>query len=411
MINHQQKRRVVVTGLGIASAIGTSIPVFKQNLFNGVCGIGPVTLFDTSGYSGSPGAQIPNTIIEAAFTRRELMRCSRCDLLGLLAAKELLSDPEEVFRDCPQEKIGVVLGGGAGGMLSWERHRQPVWLGKKSRPATLLSAAAGTLADRFATQYGLGGLRTTIATACSSSATAIGYGFDLIRNGKQEIVLAGGSEAFSELTYSGFNSLRVVDPEYCKPFDKNRQGLSLGEGAAILILEEYERAVRQGKTFFAEVLGYATNSDAFHMTAPHPEGTGMMKVMDHALKYAGIAAEEVDYINAHGTATKANDQAETLAIKRLFGELKARRLAVSSTKSMIGHCLGAAGIVEGLATVLALHEQKAPPTIHYQNPDPACDLDYVPNQARSMNIKIALSNSFAFGGNNTSVVFRRVEKS
>jgi 3-oxoacyl-[acyl-carrier-protein] synthase II len=275
----------------------------------------------------------------------------------------------------------------------------------------LLSAAAGTLADRFANQYGLGGQRTTIATACSSSATAIGYGFDLIRNGKQEIVLAGGSEAFSELTYSGFNSLRVVDPEYCKPFDKNRQGLSLGEGAAILILEEYERAVRQGKTFFAEILGYATNSDAFHMTAPHPEGTGMMKVMDHALKYAGIAAEEVDYINAHGTATKANDQAETLAIKRLFGELKARRLAVSSTKSMIGHCLGAAGIVEGLATVLALHEQKAPPTIHYQNPDPACDLDYVPNQARSMNIKIALSNSFAFGGNNTSVVFRRVEKS
>jgi len=411
VINHQKKRRVVVTGLGIASSIGTSLTVFKQNLFNGVCGIGPVTLFDTSGYTGSPGAQIPDAALQAAFSPRELTRCSRCDLLGLLAAKELLVDSEEVFRDCPREKIGVIMGGGAGGMLTWERHRRPLWLGKKSRPAALLSAACGTLADRFANTYGLGGLRTTIATACSSSATAIGYGFDLIRSGSQEMVLAAGSEAFSELTFSGFNSLRVVDPEYCKPFDKNRQGLSLGEGAAILILEEYERAVRHGKTLYAEVLGYAVNSDAYHMTAPHPEGAGMMKVMERALKNAEIAPEAVDYINAHGTATKANDQAETLAIKRLFGEHKARRLAVSSTKSMVGHCLGAAGIVEGLATVLALAGQKAPPTIHYQTPDPACDLDYVPNQARSLNMQIALSNSFAFGGNNTSVVFRRVEKS
>jgi 3-oxoacyl-[acyl-carrier-protein] synthase II len=409
-LNQQkQKRRVAVTGLGIASAIGTSLPVFKQNLFAGVCGIGPVSLFNTSGYPGGSGAQIRDSVLEAVFSPWELRRYSRCDLVGLLAAKELLSDPQNIFRDCLKEKIGVVLGGGAGGMLTWERHRQPVWLGKKSKPAALLSAAAGNLADRLANQYGLTGYRGTIATACSSSATAVGYGFDLIHCGEHEMALVGGSEAFSELTFSGFNALRVVDPEYCKPFDKNRQGLSLGEGAAILVLEEYERAVRQGKTIYAEVLGYATNSDAFHMTAPHPEGTGMMKVMGQALKNAGIAPEEVDYINAHGTATRANDQSETLAIKRLFGEHKARRLAISSTKSMVGHCLGAAGAVESLATVLALAEQKAPPTIHYTEPDPACDLDYVPNQARSLNIKIALSNSFAFGGNNTTVVFKRAE--
>ncbi len=244
-------------------------------------------------------------------------------------------------------------------------------------------------------------------TACSSSATSIGFASDLIRSGAHEIVITGGSESLSEVTFAGFNALRVVDPEYCRPFDKNRRGLSLGEGAAILVLENYEKAKKKGATIYAEVLGYATNSDAFHMTSPDPEAMGMSRVMVKALERASVAANQVDYINAHGTATRANDHLETKAIKKVFGEKDAGDLAISSTKSMVGHCLGAGGAIEAVATILALREQVVPPTIHLDEPDPDCDLDYVPLQSRPRKIRIALSNSFAFGGNNTSLVFGR----
>jgi 3-oxoacyl-[acyl-carrier-protein] synthase II len=221
------------------------------------------------------------------------------------------------------------------------------------------------------------------------------------------MVITGGSEALSELTFAGFNALRLVDPEPCRPFDKNRRGLSLGEGAAILLLEDYEHAIDRGATIYAEVLGYAINADAYHMTSPDPEAMGMSRVMAKALKAAEVSADRIKYLNAHGTATKINDQMETVAIKRAFGEKAARDLAISSTKSMVGHCLGAAGAVEAVATILALHEQVAPPTIHLDELDPDCDLDYVPNQPKSLEIDFALSNSFAFGGNNTALVFGR----
>jgi len=300
------------------------------------------------------------------------------------------------------------LGGGAGGMLSWEKYRRALWSKKaRPRPSLLLSSASCTLTDLIASRYRLTGSRATIVTACSSSATSIGFASDLIRSGAHEIVITGGSESLSEVTFAGFNALRVVDPEYCRPFDKNRRGLSLGEGAAILVLEDYEKAKKRGTTIYAEVLGYATNSDAFHMTSPDPEAMGMSRVMVKALERASVAANQVDYINAHGTATRANDQLETKAIKKVFGEKNAGGLAISSTKSMVGHCLGAGGAIEAVATVLALREQVAPPTIHLDEPDPDCDLDYVPLQSRPRKIRIALSNSFAFGGNNTSLVFGR----
>jgi 3-oxoacyl-[acyl-carrier-protein] synthase II len=253
----------------------------------------------------------------------------------------------------------------------------------------------------------LTGFRNTISTACSSSSTSIGYGFDLIQTGVHDIVVTGGSEALSELTFAGFNSLRVMDPLYCRPFDKNRNGLSLGEGSAIFILENYERAQDRGATIYAEVLGYAINADAFHMTTPDPDAMGMSTVMAKALKRAGLSTKQVDYINAHGTATKINDDVETRAINRVFGRKKARELAISSTKSMIGHCLGSAGAIEAAATALALYSQTIPPTIHLDEPDPDCNLDYVPNHSRAQEIHFALSNSFAFGGNNTSLVFGR----
>ncbi|MCD6560604.1 MAG: beta-ketoacyl-[acyl-carrier-protein] synthase family protein [Deltaproteobacteria bacterium] len=398
--------RVAVTGLGIITSIGHSIPTFWDGLLHGRCGIGSVSIFDTTGFPCSFAAQVRKKDLEEQFEDHEIKRVSRCDLLGLIAVREAISDSGLDFKRYNRENIGVVLGGGAGGMLFWEKYRRSLWLNrKKSRPSLLLPCSPCTLTDLIASRYGLFGFRSTISTACSSTGTSIGYGFDLIRSGRQKLVVTGGSEALSELTFAGFNSLKVMDPEHCRPFNKKRRGLSLGEGAAILILEDYEQAEDRGATIYAEVLGYALNSDAFHITSPDPEAKGMSRVMSRAINNAGVNPEQVDYINAHGTASMVNDKMETLAIKRVFGTRAAGKIAISSTKSMVGHCLGASGAIEAVATVLALCRQVAPPTIHLDTPDPDCDLDYVPNNARKRKIEVAMSNSFAFGGNNTSLIF------
>lgn len=402
-------KRVAVTGIGIITSIGETLPAFKAGLFDGKCGIGPVSLFDTTGFPCQLAAQVKNGNLKAHLRYRDVRRASRADLLGLIAAREAISDSGLRLESLDRNRVGVVLGGGAGGMRSWEIYRRSSWSAKtKAMPSLLLPTSQCNLTDLTATRYGLTGYRATVSTACSSSATSIGYGFDLIRSGIQDIVITGGSESLAELTFAGFNSLRLADPGYCRPFDKNRRGLSLGEGAAILVLEDYERAEdRGGATIYAEVLGYAINSDAHHMTSPDPEALGMSKVMAMALERAGVGIDQVNYVNAHGTGTKINDQMETRAIKNIFGEEIACNLAISSTKSMVGHCLGAAGAIEAVATILAMYEQAAPPTIHLKDPDPDCDLDYVPNQSRPHEIRIALSNSFAFGGNNASLVFQR----
>jgi len=398
-------QRVVITGMGIITSIGASLPEFDQSLFAGRCGIGPVTLFDTAGFTARMGGQVKDDNLTAAFKPREIKRVSRCDLLGLIATREALQQSGLELDRCDRDDIGVVLGGGAGGMLEWERYRRDLWEGRKRMtPSKVLASAPCTLTDLVAVNHGLSGIRATITTACSSSATSIGYGFDLIRNGDQQVVIAGGSESLSELTFAGFNALRVMSPEACRPFDRNRRGLSLGEGAAVLVLEGFEHAHKRGADVFAEVLGYAINSDAYHMTSPDPEAKGMQRVMAQALARANVPAGKIDYINAHGTGTKVNDATETIAIKQALGDDRRKRMTVSSTKSMVGHCLGAAGAVETVATVLALQRQVAPPTINLKSPDPACDLDYVAHEARPQKIRRALSNSFAFGGNNTSLV-------
>jgi 3-oxoacyl-[acyl-carrier-protein] synthase II len=405
-MNRNTSKRVAITGLGVITSIGENIPTFKEGLFNGTCGIGPVSLFDTTGFSCHSAGEVRGRDLGAYFKPHEIKRISRCDLLGLIAAEEALLDSGLDIRKIAKERVGVTLGGGAGGMLSWESYRRAVWLRRNvTKPSRLLASAPCTLTDLIAARYGLSGLRATICTACSSSATSIGYGCDLIRSGDLDVIFAGGSESLSELTFAGFHALRLMDPEYCRPFDRNRQGLSLGEGAAILILEDYDRAEKREATIYAEILSYATNADAVHITSP--DAGGMARVMTKALAHAGAAPEEVDYINAHGTATPINDQMETLAIKEVFGE-HAAMVPVSSTKSMVGHCLGASGAIECLATILALYEQTVPPTIHYEVPDPDCDLDYVPTISRKQNIHIAVTNSFAFGGNNSALVLRRV---
>ncbi len=403
-------RRVAITGLGIITSIGESVPEFRKALFAGKCGIGPVSLFDTSGFLSQMAGQIKTTDIESLFKAPETRRASRCDLLGLIAAREALNDSGLDLDSYDRNNIGVIIGGGAGGMFSWEKYRRASWSGKKARPSLLLPVSQCSVTDFIANHFGLKGARATISTACSSSATSIGYGFDLVRSGDHNIVITGGSEALSELTFAGFNSLRQVDPEYCRPFDKQRRGLSLGEGAAVLVLEDLEQARQRGASIYAEMLGYAINSDAYHMTSPHPKAFGMIKVMASALERAGVGVEEVAYVNTHGTGTKINDRTETRAVKGVFGDAYARRLSLNSVKSMVGHCLGASGAIETASTVLAIKDQIVPPTIHLDHPDKHCDLDYTPNKSRQREIRVALSNSFAFGGNNTSLVLAKAEK-
>jgi 3-oxoacyl-[acyl-carrier-protein] synthase II len=405
----EKKRRVMITGAGIISAIGETLPDFDTSLFKGVCGIKEANLFDTTGYTCRLGGQINGKKLKERLPPRQTKRISRCDLLGLIAAKEALWHAGIDFGQVDTERMGVIMGGGAGGMLSWETFRRDLWQGKQKLNASrVLASAPCTLTDLIANHYGINGIRSTITTACSSSANAIGYAYDLIRSGDVEWVVTGGSEALSELTFSGFNSLKVMSPEPCRPFDKHRRGLSLGEGAGIVILEEHTHALERGAVMLAEMAGYAVNADAYHMTSPDPDAMGMFRVMSSALMRADIKTSEVDYINAHGTATKVNDHMEARAIQRVFGENNLARISVSSTKSMVGHCLGASGAIEAIATILALDQQTAPPTVHLDEPDSLCQLNHVANTCRQQHIRVALSNSFAFGGNNTSLVFKRV---
>jgi 3-oxoacyl-[acyl-carrier-protein] synthase II len=330
--------------------------------------------------------------------------------LGLWAAKEAIEESRLTERGISPDRIAIILGAGAGGVLEAEHYRRQLRMGLKTpRPSLLMPFPACNLADLLGSYYGFLGCRSTIATACSSSATAIGYAADLIKSGKADAVITGGAEALSELTFAGFNALRSVDRVTCRPFDLGREGLVLGEGAGIFVVESQALAEADGIPGYGAILGFGICSDAYHMTSPDPQGDGAMRSMSMALTSAGVTAENVDYINAHGTGTPVNDYIETQAIKRLFGT-RAYNIPVSSTKSAHGHCLGAAGAVEAAATLLALHHGIIPPTTNYQMADPKCDLDYVPNEAKSTSIRLALSNSFAFGGNNTTLVFGKNEE-
>ena len=403
-----QLKRVVVTGMGTINAVAHNAPAFYGALRAGRCGIGPLTVFDSTEFRTQNGGEV------RGFLPREMVpdfirlkRLSRSDRLAMVAAIEALTDaglfppPQPLLSE-----VGVVVGGGAGGMLECEAVYRDYLKGSRRRPAySAFSAfACASSADQIAGQLRFGGPKTTFMTACSSGATAIGYGRDLVQTGAAKVVVCGGTEPLCRITYSAFNSLQAVDPLYCRPFDMNRQGMSLGEGAAMIILEELDHARQRGARIYGEMLGYGVSCDAHHMTSPDPEGGGAVLAMQRALADAGVSPSTVDYINAHGTGTPANDRIETKAIKHLFGK-QAYRIPVSSSKSMTGHTLGAAGAIEGVVSLLALHHGFLPPTIHCTHPDAECDLDYVTEGARDIAPAIVLSNSFAFGGNNTALVF------
>jgi 3-oxoacyl-[acyl-carrier-protein] synthase II len=403
-----RQNRVVVTGMGTVNAIARSVPEFSSALQAGLCGIGPVTVFDTAEFRTHNGGEV------RAFAPREMIpphvslkRMSRADCLAMAATLEALSDAglSEV-PDRLRGEMGVVIGGGAGGMLECEAVYRDVLLGtgRGAAYSRFASFCCASSADRIASHLGLMGPKTTFMTACSSGATAIGFARDLVQTDRAPVVICGGTEPLCRITYGAFNALQAVDPETCRPFDRNRKGLSLGEGAGILILESLSHARQRGARIYGEVLGYGVSCDAHHMTVPDPEGAGAALAMRRALEDAGVSAEAVDYINAHGTATPANDAMETKGIRTVFGR-RAGQIPVSSTKSMTGHALGAAGAIEGVVSMLSIHHRFIPPTIHYQTPDPQCDLDFVTEGARAADLRIVLSNSFAFGGNNTAVVF------
>jgi 3-oxoacyl-[acyl-carrier-protein] synthase II len=398
-------RRVVVTGLGAVTSIGVSVPDFWKNLLAGTCGIRPLSLFDASGYRTQTAGQV-DEIPDGFLTAAEKRRMSRADRMGLAAAREAIAQSGlDLSRENP-ERIGVILGGGTSGLLDSEAYYAKHLKGSRGRPSHVLNHLPDAITDRVAQYFRLEGMKSTITTACSSSANAMGYAHDAIVAGLADVMLTGGSDVLARLTYGGFNSLRSVDPDPCRPFDRERRGLSIGEAAGILVFEEWERAKRRGAPILAEFLGYGVTSDAYHMTAPDPSGAAGGRTVRSALAASGVNPEDVDYVNAHGTATPQNDSAETAALKDGLGE-RASRIPVSSIKSMIGHCLCASGAIEAVATVMTTLEGRIPPTIHYENPDPACDLDCVPNEARDVPVDVAISDSFAFGGNSSVVVFAR----
>jgi len=399
-----KSKRVVITGIGVFCSIGKNALEFNQSLKEGKTGIGSITLFDTSKYPCKIGAEIREYCPEKFFRKKELKRLSRTDQFGLIASEEAVN--ASGIHSYSSEEIGVCLGAGAGGMFEAETYHREVLLKERSKPSLLWPFIPSYTTDRIAEKFGFSGPKFTVTTACSSSATAIGYGADLIRSGKCKAVLCGGSESLSELTFGGFNSLKAMDPSPCKPFDRRRAGMSLGEGAGIIILEDFDQAVKRGTKIYAEFLGYGIGGEAYHITAPEPTGMREARVMRDALEESKIPSTEVDYINAHGTGTPLNDKVETLSIKNVF-ENRAYSIPISSIKSMVGHCLGSAGAIEAIASILSLVHQFVPPTLNHQEGDEDCDLDYVPGKSRDMEVKVVLSNSFAFGGNCTSLVFRK----
>ena len=396
-----KSKRVVITGTGVFCSTGKNVGEFTQSLKEGRIGIGTVTLFDTSKYPCKIGAEIRDYRGEEFFPKKELKRLSRTDQLALIAAEEAVKASGIHYGP---EEVGVFLGAGAGGMFEAEAYHREILLKGKSKPSLILPFIPSFTTSQVSERFGFSGPKATVATACSSSATSIGYGADLIRTGQCKAVLCGGSDAMSELTFGGFNSLKAMDPSPCKPFDRRRAGMSLGEGAAILILEDFEEALKREAKIYAEFLGYGIGGEAYHITAPEPTGMTEARIMREAIEESGIPPDKVDYINAHGTGTSLNDKVETLAIKKVFGE-RVHSIPVSSIKSMVGHCLGSAGAMEAVASILSLRDQFIPPTINHQEGDEVCDLDYVPGKAREMDVKVVLSNSFAFGGNCTTLVF------
>jgi 3-oxoacyl-[acyl-carrier-protein] synthase II len=411
-------RRVVVTGVGLVSPLGTGTEKNWEALCAGQSGIGPITRFDASQHSARIAGEVRGFDPLQFIAKKDVKKMDVFIQLAIAASQFAMDDASLSITDDIAARTGVFIASGIGGFSTIEREHKALLAGGPRRispffiPAAIINLAAGQVSIRF----GAKGPNSATCTACSASAHAIGDAFEIIRRNDADVMIAGGSEAaITPMGVGGFAAMRALSTrndapsKASRPFDLDRDGFVMGEGSGVIILEELEFARRRSAPIYAELVGYGMSADAFHITAPSDDGDGGMRVMRAALRDAGIRPDQVDYINAHGTSTPSNDKLETLAIKRLFGD-HARKIAISSTKSMTGHLLGAAGGLEAGITVLAVKHQLVPPTINYETPDPECDLDYVPNVKRAMKIEYALSNSFGFGGTNGALLFKRYEE-
>jgi len=389
-------RPVAVTGLGVVSPFGAGVKAYWEGLTGGVCAIRPLTLIDTDGFRCRIGAEVPDSIGGSA-------RRSRADRFALAAAREALDDAGIGRAD--RADTALIVGAVGGGMLEAE-----AWYWQRARgaaaapPRVLASCFPSSHVDVVGSVLGIGGPRETVVTACSSGAASLAMAADLIADGVVSVALAGGVDALTRICFMGFNTLKLLDPSPCRPFDRDRRSMSIGEGAAFVVLESIERARARDARVYAELTGYGMSTDAFHVTSPHPQGEGMIRAMRAALEQARVTPADVGYANAHGTATPQNDRIEAHALRDVFGE---GGLLVSSTKSMIGHTMAAAGALEAVATVLALGHEIIPPTARLENTDPDIPFDCVPRVAREAAVEHAISNSFGFGGQNVTLVFRR----
>jgi 3-oxoacyl-[acyl-carrier-protein] synthase II len=411
------KRRVVITGLGIVSPVGNTAEEAWAAVLAGQSGIGPITHFDSKKFSARVAGEVRNFDPAKFIEKKEIKKMDAFIHFAVAAAQEAMDDSGLKITESNAERVGVDIGSALGGLAVIEREQEKLLNAGPGRispffiPATIINLAAGQVSMRF----GAKGPNTAPATACASGAHAIGDSFRMIRRGDVDAMLCGGGEAAITATgIGGFAAMRALSTrndaptEASRPFDKGRDGFVMGEGAGILLLESLDQALARGARIYAEIVGYGQSADAFHLTQPDEVGDGARRAMRNALADAGITPDDIGYLNAHGTSTPAGDRAETAAIHALFGD-HAARLAVSSTKSMTGHLLGAAGAVEACFTALTLRDQRIAPTINLTDPDPDCDLDYVPNTARQSDIRYALSNSFGFGGTNVTLAFKRYD--
>lgn len=410
------KRRVVVTGLGMVTPVGNNVDETWNNILAGISGIAPIDHFDTTEFSTRIGGSIRNLNLDDYIPRKEQKKMDPFIHYGLTAGIQAIQDSGIEVTEENAARIGVAIGSGIGGLPGIEKGTKMFAKGgpRKISPFFVPSNIINMISGHLSIMYGMKGPNFAIVTACTTGTHNIGDAARLIEYGDADVMIAGGAEmATSETGLAGFASAKALssrndEPERAsRPWDKGRDGFVLSDGAGVMVLEEYEHAKKRGAKILAELAGYGMSGDAFHMTAPSENGEGAAACMSNALRNGSINTDEVDYINAHGTSTPAGDVAETVAVKRVF-ESQANSLAVSSTKSMIGHLLGAAGGVEAIFSVLAIRDQVAPPTINLDEPDPECDLDYVPHTAREMKIDVALSNSFGFGGTNGSLIFKKV---
>jgi 3-oxoacyl-[acyl-carrier-protein] synthase II len=399
-------KRVVITGIGAVSSIGIGRQEFWDSLLKGRSGISRITGINTSDFSNHLGGEIKNFRPELFISKRKADKLGRASQLAIGAAKLAISDAGLKLASLNREKIGITIGTTMGESQVLEQLNS-AWVKEGEGgidPALIPRYPTSVLSANLAIELNLKGPNYVIPTACAAGNYAIGYAFDLIRMGEAEMMLAGGTDAFSRIALIGFNRLYAIAPEKVQPFDKNRKGMMVGEGAGIVIVEPLENALKRNAFIYAEILGYGLSCDAHHMTAPLSDG--IKEAIEKSLNESNITPDEVDYYNAHGTGTPANDKEECLAIKKVFGEYY-KKLAVSSIKSMLGHTMGAASALEAIACCLAVKNNIIPPTINYETPDPDCDIDCVPNAARQQKVNIALNNASAFGGNNACLVLKK----